>query len=145
MRNRTPARAPSFGDIISVYDIQRAVDDGATVPIFYESRLDKLELDEQERPTIDRDFEEATEGEEIARKERLKSKWAQQEALAGAEKRLKQVAQDIVEPLRGASRRPMDGKAMIVCMSRRICIELYQRVAASAALTGNTKTMARAR
>ena len=66
-----------FGDYISIYDIQRSVEDGATVPIHYESRLARLELDEAERPTIDPDFEEATEGEEIERKERLKTKWAQ--------------------------------------------------------------------
>ena len=73
-----------FGDYISVYDIQRAVEDKATVPIYYESRLAKLELDEAERPKIDPDFEEATEGEEIDRKEKLKSKWAQLEAVVGA-------------------------------------------------------------
>ena len=116
-----------FGDVISIYDIQRAVEDRATVPIYYESRLAKLELDEQERPSIDPDFEEATEGEEIARKERLKSKWAQLEALAGAEKRMAQVAQDIVEHYE-ARLDVMDGKAMIVCMSRRICIVLYQEL-----------------
>src|ERR1700724_1382936 len=77
-----------FGDYISVYDIQRAVEDGATVPIYYESRLAKLALDEAERPTIDPDFEEATEGEEVERKEKLKTKWAQLEAVVGAERRL---------------------------------------------------------
>ena len=116
-----------FGDVISIYDIQRAVEDRATVPIYYESRLTKLELDEQERPSIDPDFEEATEGEEIERKERLKSKWAQLEALAGAEKRMAQVAQDIIEHYE-ARLDVMDGKAMIVCMSRRICIVLYQEL-----------------
>jgi type I restriction enzyme, R subunit len=65
-----------FGDYISIYDIQRAVEDGATVPIFYESRLAKLALNESERPKIDPDFEEATEGEEVERKEKLKTKWA---------------------------------------------------------------------
>ena len=74
-----------FGDYISVYDIQRSVEDGATVPIHYESRLARLELDESQRPAIDPDFEEATEGEEIERKERLKTKWAQLEAVVGAE------------------------------------------------------------
>jgi type I restriction enzyme R subunit len=86
-----------FGDYISIYDIQRAVEDGATVPIYYESRLAKLALDESERPRIDPDFEEVTEGEEVERKERLKSKWAQLEAIVGAEKRLRLIAQDIVE------------------------------------------------
>ena len=77
-----------FGDYISVYDIQRAVEDGATVPIYYESRLAKLELNEAERPKIDPEFEEVTEGEEVERKEKLKTKWAQLEAVVGAEKRL---------------------------------------------------------
>ncbi|MER3466260.1 MAG: DEAD/DEAH box helicase, partial [Armatimonadota bacterium] len=81
-----------FGDYISIYDIQRAVEDQATVPIYYESRLAKLELDEQERPRIDPEFEEVTEGEEVERKEKLKTKWAQLEAIVGAEKRLKLVA-----------------------------------------------------
>ena len=113
-----------FGDYISIYDIQRSVNDGATVPIYYESRLANLTLDESARPSIDTDFEEATEGEEIERKERLKTKWAQQEALAGAEPRLQQVAQDIVSHFEQRLE-VLDGKAMIVCMSRRICVELY--------------------
>ncbi len=116
-----------FGDYISVYDIQRAVQDGATVPIYYESRLAKLELDEAERPKIDPDFEEATEGEEVERKERLKSKWAQLEAVVGAEKRLTLVARDIVEHFEQRLE-AMDGKAMVVCMSRRICVELYREL-----------------
>src|ERR1700680_5304317 len=72
-----------FGDYISVYDIQRSVRDGATVPIYYESRLAKLELKESERPKIDTEFEEATEGEEVARKGKLKETWAQLGALRG--------------------------------------------------------------
>ena len=83
-----------FGDYISIYDIARAVEDGATVPIYYEGRLAKLELSEAERPKIDSDFEEVTEGEEVERKEGLKSKWAQLAAVVGAEKRLKLVAAD---------------------------------------------------
>ena len=113
-----------FGDYISIYDIQRSVNDGATVPIYYESRLANLTLDDSARPSIDPDFEEATEGEEIESKERLKTKWAQQEALVGAEPRLKQVAQDIVSHFEQRLE-VLDGKAMIVCMSRRICVELY--------------------
>ena len=85
-----------FGDYISIYDIQRSVNDGATVPIYYESRLAKLTLDEDERPKIDPEFEEATEGEEVERREKLKTKWAQLEAVVGAEKRVKQIAGDIV-------------------------------------------------
>jgi len=116
-----------FGDYISVYDIQRAVQDGATVPIYYESRLAKLALDEAERPKIDPDFEEATEGEEVERKEKLKSKWAQLEAVVGAERRLEIVARDIVEHFEKRLE-AMDGKAMVVCMSRRICVELYREL-----------------
>ena len=116
-----------FGDYISVYDIQRAVEDGATVPIYYESRLAKLELDETEKPKIDPEFEEATEGEEVERKEKLKSKWAQLEAIVGSDKRLKLVAQDIISHFEQRLE-AMDGKAMIVCMSRRICVELYREI-----------------
>ena len=113
-----------FGDHISVYDIQRAVEDGATVPIYYESRLAKLVLDEDERPTIDAGFEDVTEGEEVDRREKLKTKWAQLEAIVGAERRVALVARDIVEHFENRQE-AMDGKAMVVCMSRRICIDLY--------------------
>jgi type I restriction enzyme R subunit len=116
-----------FGDYISVYDIQRAVQDGATVPIYYESRLAKLALDEAERPRIDPEFEEATEGEEVERKEKLKTKWAQLEAVVGAEKRLALVARDIVDHFEKRLE-ALEGKAMIVCMSRRICVELYREL-----------------
>ena len=116
-----------FGDYISVYDIQRAVEDEATVPIYYESRLAKLAIEESQRPRIDPEFEEATEGEEVSRKERLKTKWAQLEAVVGAEERLKLVAEDIVAHYENRLE-AMDGKAMIVCMSRRICIDLYREL-----------------
>ncbi|OLB14687.1 MAG: DEAD/DEAH box helicase [Gammaproteobacteria bacterium 13_2_20CM_66_19] len=118
-----------FGDYISVYDIQRAVADGATVPIYYESRLAKLELSEVERPTIDPEFEEATEGEEVERKEKLKSRWAQLEAVVGADKRLERVARDLVEHYERRCE-AMDGKAMVVVMSRRIAVELYNKLVA---------------
>src|SRR5579884_3317853 len=101
----------------------------ATVPIYYESRLAKLALDESERPRIDPDFEEATEGEEVERREKLKTKWAQLEAVVGAEKRLALVARDIVEHFEKRLE-AMDGKAMVVCMSRRICVELYRELIA---------------
>jgi type I restriction enzyme R subunit len=117
-----------FGEYISVYDIQRAVQDGATVPIYYESRLAKLALDERERPEIDPNFEEATEGEEVSRKEKLKSKWAQLEAVVGADKRLAIVARDIVDHFEKRLD-AMAGKAMVVCMSRRICVDLYKAIA----------------
>ena len=116
-----------FGDYISIYDIQRAVDDGATVPIYYEGRLAKLELDESERPKIDPEFEEVTEGEEIERKEKLKTKWAQLEKIVGAEKRLKVVAQDIVSHF-DQRLEAMEGKALVVCMSRRICMDLHDEI-----------------
>ena len=116
-----------FGDYISVYDIQRAVEDGATVPIYYESRLAKLALDEETRPSIDPDFEEATEGEEVERKERLKSRWAQLEAIVGTEERLRLVAEDIVAHFDDRAE-AMEGKAMVVCMSRRICVDLYEEL-----------------
>ncbi len=116
-----------FGDYISVYDIERAVADRATVPIYYESRLAKLALDESERPKIDPDFEEVTEKEEAARKERLKTKWAQLEAVAGAGPRIRLIARDIVEHF-GRRTEALEGKAMIVCMSRRICIDLHREL-----------------
>ena len=117
-----------FGDYISIYDIQRSVSDGATVPIYYESRLAKLTLDDQEKPKIDPDFEEATEGEEVERRERLKTKWAQLEAVVGAEKRVKQIAEDIVAHFEQRLE-ALEGKAMVVCMSRRICVDLYRELA----------------
>ena len=116
-----------FGNYISIYDIQRAVEDEATVPIYYESRLAKLDMDESVRPTIDPEFEEATEGEEVERKEKLKTRWAQLEAIVGAEKRLRLVAQDIVAHFEQRLE-ALDGKAMVVCMSRRICVTLYREL-----------------
>ena len=116
-----------FGDYISVYDIERAVEDRATVPIYYESRLAKLALDESERPRIDADFDDVTEGEEAERREKLKTKWAQLEAVAGAGPRLALIARDIVSHFERRLE-AIDGKAMIVCMSRRICIDLYREL-----------------
>ena len=116
-----------FGEYISIYDIQRSVEDRATVPIYYESRLAKLALNERERPHIDPEFEEATEGEEVDRKEKLKTKWAQLEAVVGAEERVKQVAEDLVSHFEQRLE-VLEGKAMVVCMSRRICIDLYREL-----------------
>ena len=116
-----------FGNDIDVYDIEQAVDDGATVRIFYESRLAQLELKAEERPKIDPEFEEVTEGEETSKKEKLKTRWARLEAIVGSKKRIKQIAKDIVnhfEERLGI----LDGKAMIVCMSRRICIDLHNEI-----------------
>jgi len=95
--------------------------------IYYESRLAKLELVEAEKPKIDPDFEEVTEGEEAERKEKLKSKWAQLEAVVGSDTRLELVAQDIVEHFEKRLE-AMDGKMMVVCMSRRICMDLHDEI-----------------
>jgi len=116
-----------FGDYISVYDIQRAVADGATVPIYYESRLAKLTLKESERPKLDPQFEEATEGEEVERKDKLRSRWTQLEAVVGAENRVALIARDLVEHYEKRCE-AMAGKAMVVCMSRRICVALYDEL-----------------
>lgn len=116
-----------FGDYIDVYDISRAVEDGATVPIYYESRLARIELDEDEKPLIDVEIEELTEDEATTEAERLKSKWARVEALVGAEKRIAMVAEDIVQHFE-ARLDALDGKGMIVCMSRRICVALYDAI-----------------
>jgi type I restriction enzyme R subunit len=118
-----------FGEYISVYDIQRAVQDGATVPIFYESRLAKLKLRDEEKPHLDEDFDELTEGEELEGREKLKTKWAALESLAGTERRLARVAEDLVRHFE-ARLEVMEGKALIVCMSRRICVELYKALTA---------------
>lgn len=116
-----------FGDYISVYDIQRAVEDGATVPIYYEGRLAKLALDEGERPRIDTEFEEVTEGSEQREREQVKRKWAQLEAMVGTDARLEKVAQDIINHWE-ARLGSMDGKGIIVTMSRRIAVELYDKI-----------------
>ena len=118
-----------FGDYISVYDIQRAVADKATVPIYYEGRLAKLELKESEKPKIDPKFEEVTEGEEVERREKLKSKWAQLEAVVGSENRIRKIAYDLVDHFEKRLA-VMDGKAMVVVMSRRIAVELYREITA---------------
>lgn len=116
-----------FGDYIDVYDIQRAVNDRATVPIYYEARLARLKLREDQRPKIDPAFEEVTEGEEESIKEKLKTKWSQLEAMVGTEARLEQVASDIVTHFEQRLE-VLDGKAMIVSMSRRIAVDLYDQI-----------------
>ncbi|MEI6498463.1 MAG: type I restriction endonuclease subunit R [bacterium] len=116
-----------FGDYVDVYDIAQAIDDHATVPIYYEARLAKIELLESERPKIDPNFEDITEGEEFEFKERLKSKWARLEAMIGSEKRIALVARDIVEHFENRLD-VIEGKGMIVAMSRRIAVELYEAI-----------------
>jgi len=113
-----------FGDYIDIYDVQQAINDGATVPIFYESRLAKIQLDDRERPLIDPEFEEITENEEDGVREDLKSKWAQLEKVVGTDKRIDLIARDIIQHFEEREK-VMEGKAMIVCMSRRICVDLY--------------------
>jgi type I restriction enzyme R subunit len=116
-----------FGNYIDIYDISQAVEDGATVPIYYESRLARIELDEEEKPKIDAEISELTEDEAQTEQERLKRKWAGVEALVGSEKRLALVAEDLVTHFENRIA-ALDGKAMIVCMSRRICVALYDAI-----------------
>lgn len=116
-----------FGDHIDVYDILQAKEDKATVPIYYEARLAKIDLKPEERPRIDPDFQEVTEDAEEATRESLRRKWAQLEAMVGTDKRIRLVAEDLVNHWE-ARLSAMDGKAMVVCMSRRICVELYKAI-----------------
>ena len=117
----------AFGAYVSVYDIQQAVIDKATVPIYYESRIAKLSLNEGELPKVDSEFDEITEGEEEDHKQKLKTKWAALEALVGSEKRIRLIAEDLVQHFERRLE-AMDGKAMDVCMSLRICVDLYNEL-----------------
>jgi type I restriction enzyme R subunit len=118
-----------FGEYIDVYDISRAVEDGATVPIYYESRLARIDIPPDEKPRVDAEIDDLTEDEVSSEQERIKRKWATVEALVGSEKRLSMIAGDLVRHFddRVAA---MNGKAMIVCMSRRICVALYKQIIA---------------
>ncbi len=116
-----------FGDYIDVYDILQSKEDKATVPIYYEARLAKIDLKPEERPKIDPNFEEVTEDAEESTKESLRRKWAQLEAMVGTDKRIALVAEDLVKHWE-ARYAAMEGKAMVVCMSRRICVELYKAI-----------------
>ncbi|MDE0341829.1 MAG: type I restriction endonuclease subunit R [Deltaproteobacteria bacterium] len=116
-----------FGEYIDVYDINRGVEDGSTVPIYYESRLARIELDEAEKPMLDDEIAELTEDEAEGEQERLKRRWANVEAVVGTEKRLRLVTRDLVEHFESRIV-GMDGKAMVVCMSRRICVALYREI-----------------
>ena len=113
-----------FGNYVSVYDIQRAVDDKATVPIYYESRVIKMSFDEKLLNKIDGDFDDITEAEETETKDKLKTKWAAMEAMVGDDDRIKLMAADLVAHFEKRIE-SMNGKGMIVCMSRRICVDLY--------------------
>jgi len=116
-----------FGDYVSIYDIQDAVDDGATVPIYYESRLAKLDLNHEELETLSDQVDELVEDEETGQQEKTKGDWSRLEKLVGSEPRIKQVAADLVQHFetRNAA---MNGKAMIVAMSRDICVKLYNAI-----------------
>ncbi len=116
-----------FGEYIDTYTISQAVEDNATVPIFYEARLAKIALSDDKKPTVDEEFAEVTEGEEDAVKGKLKSKWAKLEAMVGTEERLSVIAKDIVDHF-GRRSEILEGKAMIVAMSRRIAVDLYGQI-----------------
>lgn len=118
-----------FGDYIDIYDLTRAVADGATVKIFYESRLARIDLSDEALENSETLIKEATDGDTSDAPEKAKSKWSQLEALVGADKRLDAIAADIVEHWE-ARRETMHGKAMIVTMSRRIAVDLYERIVA---------------
>lgn len=116
-----------FGHCIDTYDMTRAVEDEATVRIYYENRIIKLETDEEELTKIDDEFEEVTEGQEYNEREKNKAKWSRIEAIVGSLNRIKKLAEDIVNHYEEKSK-TICGKAMIVCMSRRICVELYDEI-----------------
>ena len=116
-----------FGNYIDIYDIQQAVNDRATVPIFYESRLAKVHFEEDEKVNIDEQFEELTETEELSNRQQLRAKWTRLEAIVGNPNRIKKIADDLVFHFEQRNA-VLDGKAMIVCMSRRICVELYEAI-----------------
>ncbi|SFQ83436.1 type I restriction enzyme, R subunit, partial [Halopseudomonas formosensis] len=119
-----------FGDYVSIYDIQDAVDDGATVPIYYESRLAKLDINHDEIEALSDQVDDIVEDEEdVTQRERTKGEWSRLEKLVGAGPRLRQVAADLVEHFETRTAM-MDGKAMIVAMSRDICVQLYDEIVA---------------
>jgi type I restriction enzyme R subunit len=116
-----------FGDYIHIYDMQQAKEDGATVAIYFESRLAKLALKEGELPHLDEEVEELAEDEEEDQQARLKSRWAALEKVVGAEPRIARVAADIVAHFEERNK-AQDGKAMVVAMSREICVHLYNEI-----------------
>ena len=116
-----------FGNYVDIYDIQQAVKDKATVPIFYESRLAKVHFAEDEKVSLDEQFEELTEGEEQTNRQQMRAKWTRLEAIVGNPNRIAKIAEDLVYHFEQRSG-VLEGKAMIVCMSRRICVELYDAI-----------------
>ncbi len=118
-----------FGDYVSVYDIQDAVDDGSTVPIYYESRLAKLDINTAEIEALNDEVDDVIEDEEESDQEKTKSQWAALEKLVGSDPRIKLVANDLVNHFEQRTS-TMAGKGMIVCMSREICVEMYDAIVA---------------
>ncbi len=116
-----------FGDYVDIYDIKQAVEDKATVPIFYESRLIDLGMDAEAKQRLDQEVDDLMEGEELTRKDELKAKWAQNEAIVGNPGRIELIAKDIIEHFENRLE-TIDGKGMIVTMSRRIAVELYDKL-----------------
>lgn len=116
-----------FGDYIDIYDMTRAVEDGATVKIYYENRIIKLDTNEDIIEEIDEEFDEITEGQEDNDKEKYKSKWSRLEAVVGSPSRIKKLAEDIVNHYEEKAK-TVEGKAMVVCMSRKICVDLYDEI-----------------
>jgi len=119
-----------FGGYVSIYDIQDAVDDGATVPIYYESRLAKLDIKQADIEALNDEVDDVIEDEEdLGVREQTKSKWAALEKLVGSEPRMAQVAKDLVNHFESRTA-TMPGKGMIVCMSREICVDMYDAIVA---------------
>ncbi|MDO9301794.1 MAG: type I restriction endonuclease subunit R, partial [Anaerolineales bacterium] len=118
-----------FGNHIDVYDIQQAVEDGATVRIYYESRLAKIELSPADQKILDQRVEEVTEDDELTERQKRFAKWTGKEAVVGSKDRIKQVAADLVTHFEQRIS-AAEGKGMIVCMSRRICVELHKEIIA---------------
>jgi type I restriction enzyme, R subunit len=116
-----------FGEYIDVYDLTQAVTDGATVKVYYEPRLAKVELPAEAHERLDAAFAEATSGTEEEARERLKTRWARVEAIVGSEKRIGELAADIVAHWE-QRREVLAGKGMIVAMSRRIAVALYNEI-----------------
>ncbi|RSL29703.1 type I restriction endonuclease subunit R [Salibacterium salarium] len=116
-----------FGNYIDVYDMTQSVEDGATVKIYYESRIIQLDMPEEDQTDVDEEIESLTEHQEFEEREKLKSRWARLEAIAGAESRMKRLAKDMVDHYE-RRQEAMDGKAMAVVMSRRIAIDLYREI-----------------
>mmetsp|Transcript_23662 Transcript_23662/g.42112 ORF Transcript_23662/g.42112 Transcript_23662/m.42112 type:complete len:1047 (+) Transcript_23662:5622-8762(+) len=118
-----------FGEYVDIYDISRAVEDKATVPIFYESRLARVELEQEKLPEIDAAVDALFDDESLSEQEKSKANWSSVERLVGAPLRLKTVAADIVSHFENRVE-AMDGKGMVVCMSRKICVDLYDQIIA---------------